>query len=149
MKRVITYGTFDLFHIGHLNILERLRALGDQLVVAVSTDDFNTAKGKLCVVPYAERAAIVAALRCVDDVVPEENWEQKADDIARLNIGVFGMGDDWRGKFDHLAKYCEVVYLPRTEGVSTRELRSKISIKHNPLRDIRDKRAPKAGARLK
>jgi glycerol-3-phosphate cytidylyltransferase len=133
MKRVITYGTFDLFHIGHLNILERLRALGDHLVVAISTDDFNTIKNKQCVVPYAERARIVRALRCVDEVIPEENWEQKIDDITRLQINVFGMGSDWEGKFDHLAKHCDVVYLPRTEGISTTSLRTTISIKHNPL----------------
>jgi glycerol-3-phosphate cytidylyltransferase len=139
MKRVLTYGTFDLFHIGHLNILERLRGLGDYLAVAISTDEFNAVKGKQCVVSYAERAAIVSALRCVDEVIPEENWDQKAGDISRLKIDIFGMGHDWQGKFDHLAKYCEVVYLPRTEGVSTTELRTKISIKHNPLLDIRAK----------
>lgn len=132
MKRVITYGTFDLFHIGHLNILERLRALGDYLVVGISTDEFNAQKGKQCVVSYAERAAIVSALRCVDEVIPEERWEQKADDVSRLKIDIFGMGSDWQGKFDDLSKYCQVVYLPRTEGVSTTELRTTISIKHNP-----------------
>jgi glycerol-3-phosphate cytidylyltransferase len=147
MKRVITYGTFDLFHIGHLNILERLRALGDSLAVGISTDEFNATKGKQCVVSYAERAAIVSALRCVDEVIPEENWEQKVNDIARLKIAVFGMGHDWQGKFDHLSKYCEVVYLPRTEGVSTTELRTKISIKHNPLIDMRAKKGTLAKAR--
>jgi glycerol-3-phosphate cytidylyltransferase len=127
MKRVITYGTFDLFHIGHLNILERLRGLGDQLIVAVSTDEFNATKGKQSVVPYAERARIIGGLKCVDMVIPENTWEQKPDDITNLNVSVFGMGDDWRGKFDHLSKYCEVIYLPRTEGVSTTHLRETIS----------------------
>ena len=135
MKRVITYGTFDLFHIGHLNILERLRAMGDHLVVAISTENFSALKGKKSVVSFAERARIVAALRCVDEVIPEENWEQKIGDIRRLNINLFGMGDDWNGKFDHLSKYCDVVYLPRTEGVSTTFLREKISISHNPFLD--------------
>jgi glycerol-3-phosphate cytidylyltransferase len=131
MKRVITYGTFDLFHIGHLNILERLRSLGDYLVVGISTDKFNAQKGKQCVVPYAERSAIVSALRCVDEIVPEERWEQKVDDVARFKIDIFGMGDDWKGKFDNLSKYCQVIYLPRTEGVSTTELQTKITIRHN------------------
>src|SRR6202012_5942556 len=112
MKRVLTYGTFDLFHIGHLNILERLRALGDGLVVGISTDDFNHKKGKQCVVSYAERAAIVGALRCVDEIVPEENWEQKVDDIRRYGISTFGMGSDWQGKCDNRSKDGADVYLP-------------------------------------
>lgn len=140
MKRVLTYGTFDLFHVGHLSILERLRGLGDHLSVGISTDQFNAKKGKVCVVSYAERVAIVSALRCVDEIIPEENWEQKVGDIKRLKIDIFGMGHDWQGKFDNLAKYCEVVYLPRTEGVSTTELRTKISMKHSPLLDPRAKK---------
>ncbi|HEX8233204.1 MAG TPA: adenylyltransferase/cytidyltransferase family protein [Caulobacteraceae bacterium] len=125
--KVITYGTYDLFHIGHLNLLERLRALGDHLVVAISTDEFNLQKGKICTVPYADRARIVASLRCVDQVIPERSWEQKADDITRLGIGIFGMGDDWVGRFDFLSPYCRIVYLPRTEGVSTTSLKAQIS----------------------
>jgi glycerol-3-phosphate cytidylyltransferase len=127
MKRIITYGTFDLFHVGHLNLLERLRALGDHLTVGVSTDAFNDIKSKQCVVSYEERARIIAALRCVDAVIPEETWEQKPDDIRTLKIDVFGMGHDWAGRFDDLAQYCDIVYLPRTEGVSTTSLRTLIS----------------------
>lgn len=125
--RVITYGTFDLFHIGHLNLLERLRGLGDELVVGVSTDEFNVRKGKVSTVSHADRARIVAALRCVDQVIAETCWEQKRDDIARLGIGVLGMGDDWRGRFDFLSPACRVVYLPRTEGVSSKALKAQIS----------------------
>lgn len=126
MKRVLTYGTFDLLHVGHLNLLERLRALGDHLTVAVSTDDFNRVKGKKCVVPFGERMRLVAALRCVDAVIPEEHWDQKPGDIQRLDIDLFGMGDDWTGRFDALSRYCDVVYLPRTDGISTTLLREVI-----------------------
>lgn len=126
MKRVITYGTFDLFHVGHLNLLERLRGLGDHLTVAVSTDGFNALKHKVCSMPYEDRARIVGALRCVDAVIPEESWEQKAEDVRRLAIDIFGIGDDWRGRFDHLEAFCRVVYLPRTEGISTTDLKQSI-----------------------
>jgi len=126
MRRVITYGTFDLFHIGHLNLLERLRAMGDHLTVAVSTDEFNRVKNKLCSMPYEDRARIVGALRCVDLVIPEQSWEQKVDDIRKYKIDLFGMGEDWRGKFDYLREWCEVVYLPRTEGISTTSLKIRI-----------------------
>lgn len=119
LRKVLTYGTFDLFHVGHVRLLERLRALGDHLTVAVSTDEFNGVKGKKTVVPYASRAEIVAALRCVDAVIPEHDWAQKAPDIQTHAIHVFGMGNDWEGKFDELKAYCEVVYLPRTEGISS------------------------------
>jgi glycerol-3-phosphate cytidylyltransferase len=122
----ITYGTFDLFHIGHLRIIERARSLCDQLVVGVSTDEFNAMKGKRTAVPYEDRAAIVRALRLVDEVIPERTWEQKSDDITRLGVDVFVMGDDWRGKFDHLKSLCDVVYLPRTPGISTTELRGQV-----------------------
>jgi glycerol-3-phosphate cytidylyltransferase len=127
MTRVITYGTFDLLHVGHLNLLERLRALGDELYVAVSTDEFNRGKGKRCVIDYADRARLVAALSCVTAVIPEQNWEQKVDDIKRFQIDVFGMGSDWTGKFDELQQHCRVVYLPRTEGISTTYLRETIA----------------------
>ena len=122
----ITYGTFDLFHIGHLRIIERTRALCDRLVVGVSTDEFNALKGKRTAVPYEDRAAIVRALRLVDEVIPEQTWEQKTDDIRRLGVDVFVMGDDWTGTFDHLKDLCEVVYLPRTPGISTTELRGQV-----------------------
>jgi len=126
MKRVITYGTFDLFHIGHLNLLERLRAMGDHLTVAVSTDEFNRTKNKVCSMSYVDRARIVAALRCVDRVIPEEAWEQKVEDVRKYQIDIFGMGADWTGKFDFLKEWCEVVYLPRTEGISTTSLKERI-----------------------
>lgn len=126
MKRVITYGTFDLFHIGHLNLLRRARALGDELVVAVSTDEFNTGKHKQCVYPYAHRAAIVEAIRFVDKVIPEISWEQKIEDVKKHEIDVFVIGEDWTGKFDFLKEYCEVVYLPRTENISTTDVKQSV-----------------------
>ena len=122
----ITYGTFDLFHIGHLRILERTRALCDRLVVGVSTDEFNALKGKRTAVPFDDRADIVKALRWVDQVIPETSWDQKQDDIQRLGVDVLVMGNDWAGKFDHLKEICDVVYLPRTPGISTTELRGHV-----------------------
>lgn len=119
MKRVLTYGTFDLFHIGHIRILERARALGDYLVVGLSTDEFNHKKGKKSVFSYPERFAILQSIRHVDKVIPENNWEQKLDDVLAHEISTFVIGDDWEGKFDFLAPHCEVVYLPRTTGIST------------------------------
>lgn len=118
-KRVITYGTFDFLHIGHINILRRARALGEYLVVAVSTDEFNRIKHKQSYSSYEERKMIVEAIRYVDLVIPEQDWSQKIDDIKKYNIDVFVMGDDWKGEFDELKAYCEVVYLPRTEGISS------------------------------
>jgi glycerol-3-phosphate cytidylyltransferase len=119
MKRVLTYGTFDLFHIGHIRLLERARALGDSLVVGLSTDEFNLKKGKKSVFAYSERFAILSAVRHVDKIIPEDNWEQKLDDVVANEISVFVIGDDWEGKFDFLMPHCEVVYLPRTSGIST------------------------------
>ncbi|MBT3293884.1 MAG: adenylyltransferase/cytidyltransferase family protein [Verrucomicrobia bacterium] len=120
MSNVITYGTFDLFHYGHLEMLRRAKALGSHLTVAVSTDAFTEKdKGKSCECPYAERTAIVAAIRYVDTVIPETCWEQKVSDIKTHNIDVFVIGDDWTGKFDELKRVCEVVYLPRTTDIST------------------------------
>jgi glycerol-3-phosphate cytidylyltransferase len=122
-KRVITYGTFDMFHIGHLNLLNRLAELGDELIVAVSTDEFNALKGKKTLIPYEQRAQIVRNIKCVSEVIAEENWEQKATDIKRYKVDIFAMGNDWEGKFDFLKPHCEVLYLPRTEDVSTTELK--------------------------
>lgn len=119
MNTVITYGTFDLFHVGHVRLLKRLRELGNRLVVGVSTDDFNAGKGKTTVMPYAHRAEIVAAVKYVDSVFAEESWDQKRGDILREGARVFAMGDDWVGKFDHLGDICEVVYLPRTRDISS------------------------------
>ena len=123
MKTVITYGTFDLFHIGHLNLLERLAELGDKLIVGVSTDEFNQEKGKQCLYSYQERARIVEALECVDKVIPENNWQQKQQDIIDLKVDIFGMGNDWQGKFDNLQDVCKVIYLPRTPTISTTQLK--------------------------
>lgn len=137
MKTVLTYGTFDLFHVGHLRLLERARALGDRLVVAVSTDRFNEGKGKRTLIPYADRAAIVKALKVVDEVIPEESWEQKRDDVRRFNVATFVMGDDWAGKFDDLKDLCEVVYLPRTEGISSTELKQSMALLGQIIRELR------------
>lgn len=127
-KTILTYGTFDLFHIGHLRLLERLRALGDRLIVGVSTDEFNTTKGKQTIVPFADRAEIISGLSCVNMVIPESCWEQKADDIKQHQVDILGMGDDWRGKFDDLGSLCEVVYLPRTEGISSTQIRNSLKM---------------------
>jgi glycerol-3-phosphate cytidylyltransferase len=109
MKTILTYGTFDLFHIGHLRLLQRLRSLGDRLVVGVSTDEFNRLKNKNTVVPFADRIKIVESIRDVDLVIPETCWEQKVQDIHEHKVSIFGMGNDWEGRFDHLKDHCEVV----------------------------------------
>ena len=123
MKRVITYGTFDLLHWGHIRMLKRAKELGDYLIVALSTDEFNTIKGKKAYHNYDERKAMVEAIRYVDLVIPEETWEQKARDIKDYHVDVLVMGDDWEGKFDELKSDCEVIYLPRTEGISTTKIK--------------------------
>ena len=122
-KVVITYGTFDLFHIGHLNLLKRAKSLGDYLIVGVSTDEFNEIKGKKSVFPYEHRAEIVRSIKYVDLVIPEKSWEQKIEDIKKYKVDIFVIGDDWKGRFDYLKEYCEVIYLPRTRGISTTELK--------------------------
>ena len=125
MKTVLTYGTFDLFHIGHVKLLRRLRSMGNRLVVGCSTDDFNAKKGKQCVIPYVDRVDILQSCRYVDEVFPEENWEQKLSDIKKFNATIFAMGDDWSGKFDYLQEEtgCLVTYVARTPGVSTTDLK--------------------------
>ena len=115
MKRVITYGTFDLLHYGHINLLKRAKALGDYLIVALSTDEFNwNEKQKKCYFSYEKRKALLEAIRYVDLVIPEESWEQKKTDVKEYHIDTFVIGDDWKGKFDFLKDQCEVVYLERT-----------------------------------
>lgn len=129
MRKIITYGTFDLFHIGHLNILKRAKEQGDYLIVAVSSDAFNAGKGKKAYYSEDDRMEIVRAIRFVDEVILEESWDQKRKDIQKYEIDAFVMGDDWKGKFDDLADLCEVIYLPRTEGVSTTKIKSDLKVK--------------------
>lgn len=124
---VVTYGTFDLFHIGHLRLLQRLRDLGDALYVGISTDEFNEGKGKRSFIRYEHRAEIVGALAIVAGTFPESTWEQKRDDIRRMNASVLGMGDDWSGRFDEYRDICEVVYVPRTPDVSSTSLRERLA----------------------
>lgn len=128
MKKVITYGTYDLLHVGHINLLRRARELGDYLVVVVSSDEFNAIKGKKAYYSFEDRKKILEAIKYVDEVLPEYTWEQKIDDVVNNNIDVFVMGDDWTGKFDFLKEYCEVVYLPRTEGISTSKIKEDLGL---------------------
>ena len=128
MSRVITFGTFDIFHVGHVRILERAKEMGDTLIVGVSSDALNQSKkGRLPVYSQAERVKIISALKCVDEVFIEESLELKGEYIKQHNADILVMGDDWQGKFDHLKEYCEVVYLPRTPSVSTTQLIEVIS----------------------
>ena len=127
MKRIITYGTFDLLHYGHINLLRRAKQQGDYLIVALSTDEFNwNSKQKKCYFSYEKRKALLEAVRYVDLVIPEENWDQKKGDIQLYHIDKFVMGDDWEGKFDFLKEYCEVVYLPRTPEISTSQIKAEL-----------------------
>ena len=123
MRKVITYGTFDLLHYGHINLLRRAKELGDYLIVALSTDEFNCGKGKECYFSYEERKMLVESIRYVDLVIPETCWEQKIDDVKEFKVDTFVMGDDWKGKFDFLKDYCEVVYLPRTPEISSTKIK--------------------------
>ena len=127
MKRVITYGTFDLLHYGHINLLRRAKALGDYLIVALSTDEFNwREKQKKSYFSYDERKAMLEAIRYVDLVIPEENWGQKKTDVEKYHVDVFVIGDDWTGQFDFLRDQCEVVYLPRTPELSTTKIKTEL-----------------------
>jgi glycerol-3-phosphate cytidylyltransferase len=130
MRTVITYGTFDLFHVGHVRLLKRLRDLGDRLVVGCSSDEFNRIKGKQTVMPYEQRREILLACRHVDAVFPETCWEQKREDIRREQASIFAMGDDWLGKFDELGDVVDVVYLPRTQDISTTDVRQLVNALH-------------------
>jgi len=133
MKRVITYGTYDLLHWGHIRLLQRAKALGDYLIVALSTDEINAFKGKEAYHPYEERKAMLEAIRYVDLVIPEAEWEQKRSDIIKYQVDVFVIGDDWKGKFDHLSDLCEIVYLPRTEGISTTKIKTDLEQSHKKV----------------
>jgi glycerol-3-phosphate cytidylyltransferase len=123
MKRVITYGTFDVLHYGHIEILRRARELGDYLVVGLSSEEFNAIKGKKSYLTYEKRKELLEAIKYVDEVIPEHDWGQKRNDVTEHNIDIFTMGDDWHGKFDDLKDLCEVVYLPRTAIISSTALR--------------------------
>lgn len=134
MKKIITYGTFDLLHYGHINLLERAKALGDHLIVAVSTDEFNwDEKSKKCYYSYEQRVHMLKAIKYVDEIIPEENWEQKRTDIKKYDIDTFVIGDDWEGKFDFLKdEGAEVVYLSRTPKISTTQIKK--DLKNNKLK---------------
>ena len=124
IKTVLTYGTFDLLHYGHLEILKKASLLGDELIVGLSTDEFNKLKGKTCVLSYEKRREFLESLDYVTKVIPEDNWEQKITDIKENDVDVFVMGSDWQGKFDEIKNYCKVIYFPRTKGISTTKLKS-------------------------
>jgi glycerol-3-phosphate cytidylyltransferase len=127
LRTVLTYGTYDLLHRGHVLLLQRAKQLGDYLIVGLSTDAFNEVKGKKCYYSYDERLLILSAIRFVDRVIPEDTWDQKRRDIVEFGVTTFVMGDDWAGKFDDLKDLCEVVYLPRTPGISTNEVKDYLS----------------------
>jgi glycerol-3-phosphate cytidylyltransferase len=131
-KTAITYGTFDLFHYGHLRLFQRIKEFSDYLIVAVSTDEFNQLKGKKTIIPFENRIEIVKNIRYVDKVIAEESWDQKLNDIKNYNVNFLVMGDDWKGKFDELNNYCEVIYLPRTDGISSSLLKNSLSGFRNP-----------------
>lgn len=130
MKRILTYGTFDLLHYGHIRILKRAKEMGDYLVVALSTDEFNATKGKKAYHSYETRKKMLEAIRYVDLVIPENNWEQKIQDILDYKIDVCVMGSDWAGsdKFDYLKEYCDVVFLERTPGISTSQIKNDLQL---------------------
>ncbi|MGN5146360.1 glycerol-3-phosphate cytidylyltransferase [Aeromonas veronii] len=131
MKTVITYGTFDMLHVGHVRLLKKAKKMGDKLIVALSTDDFNLkSKNKITAIPYKDRKEILESLSFVDLVIPETCWEQKVNDIKNYNVDVFVMGGDWVNKFDHLKDLCEVQYLKRTENISSTEIKKHILSKN-------------------
>ncbi len=137
MKRILTYGTFDLLHYGHIRLLKRAKALGDYLIVALSTDEFNAIKGKKAYHNYETRKLMLEAIRYVDLVIPEENWEQKINDVKEYKADVVVMGSDWAGsdRFNYLTDYCEVVYLDRTEGISTTKIKEELKLQE-PINGI-------------
>lgn len=131
MRRILTYGTYDLLHNGHIRLLKRAKARGDYLIVALSTDEFNKIKGKKSYYSYEKRKEMLEALRFVDLVIPENSWEQKASDIKKYEVDEVVMGSDWKGsdKFEYLKEYCDVVYLDRTEGISTTKVKNDLGNK--------------------
>ena len=144
MKRILTYGTFDLLHYGHIRLLKRAKELGDYLIVAVSTDEFNDIKGKKAYHDYETRKKMLEAIRYVDLVIPEKTWEQKLDDVKEYKVDVVVMGSDWAGsdKFDYLKDYCEVVYLDRTEGISTTKIKKDLGLQE-PVNGVNQIPEPK------
>jgi len=137
MKRILTYGTFDLLHYGHIRLLKRAKELGDYLIVALSTDEFNEIKGKKAYHNYETRKKMLEALRYVDLVVPEENWEQKINDVKKYFVDVVVMGSDWKDneKFEELRDYCDIVYLDRTEGISTSKIKKDLNLQQ-PINNL-------------
>lgn len=133
MKRILTYGTYDLLHYGHIRLLQRAKQLGDYLIVALSTEEFNELKGKKTYHNYKTRKMMLEAIRYVDLVIPEETWEQKVDDVKKYDVDVVVMGSDWKAdpRFECLKDYCEVVYLDRTEGISTTKIKKELGIQGN------------------
>lgn len=125
-RRVLTYGTFDLMHYGHVRLLRRLSTMGDRLIVGLSTDAFTQAKGKQAVMSFEERREMLMACRYVDRVIAEESWEQKRTDIVNYNIALFAMGHDWAGQFDHLSDLAQVIYLDRTPGISSATIKERV-----------------------
>ena len=144
MKRILTYGTFDLLHYGHINLLRRAKALGDYLIVALSTDEFNESKGKKAYHNYETRKKMLEAIRYVDLVIPEKSWEQKIDDVKEYHVDVTVMGGDWIGsdKFEYLQDYCELVFLPRTEGISTTKIKKELGLQ-KPVNGLNQIPSPK------
>lgn len=123
MRTILTYGTFDILHIGHIHLLRRARELGDRLIVGLSTDEFNAGKHKTSLLDYANRKAVLEAIRFVDQVIPETEWDQKLHDVQKHEATTFVIGDDWEGKFDFLSPHCEVVYLSRTADISSTQIK--------------------------
>lgn len=131
MKRVLTYGTFDLLHYGHIKLLKRAKALGDYLIVALSTEEFNKIKNKCSYNSYENRKELLEAIKYVDLVIPEESWEQKVDDVKNYKVDIVVMGSDWKDsdRFEYLKEYCELVYLDRTEGISTTKIKEDLNLR--------------------
>lgn len=123
MITLLTYGTFDLLHVGHIRLLRRLKNMSDRLVVGLSTDEFNLVKNKKCIISYSDRREMLLSTRYVDHVFPENSWDQKREDILREKAQIFAMGDDWAGRFDELMDIAKVIYLPRTPSISTTDLK--------------------------
>lgn len=133
MKRIITYGTFDLLHYGHINLLRRARLLGDYLIVGLSSDEFNQLKNKKCYFTYEQRKCLLEAIRYVDLVIMETCWEQKIQDIKLYHIDSFVIGNDWSGQFNFLKEYCEVIYLERTPEISTTRIKKSLNLQPDIL----------------